>query len=101
MQTIKAIARRRWREDDATKHFSWYEPIREEAALRRAIHWVFRRPGLFLNSSSDATLLKMIFEAAADFDAGQLGDIEAAVAADVAALEQEPLFIRDVIDDVV
>jgi aryl-alcohol dehydrogenase-like predicted oxidoreductase len=101
IQTIKAIARRRWREDDDSKRFSWYEPIREEAALRRAIYWVFRRPGLFLNSSSDATLLKMIFEAAADFDANELEGIETAVAADVEALGQEPLFIRDVIDDVV
>jgi aryl-alcohol dehydrogenase-like predicted oxidoreductase len=100
IQTIKAIARRRWRDDDEAKRFSWYEPIREEAALRRAIHWVFRRPGLFLNSSSDATLLQMIFAAAADFDSSQVEGIEAAVAADVAALEQEPLFVRDVLDDV-
>jgi aryl-alcohol dehydrogenase-like predicted oxidoreductase len=100
VQTIKSIARRRWQEGDESPRFSWYEPIREYDALRRAVHWVLRRPGIFLNSSSDATLLPLIIQAAEEFDAGNVGDLESNVAADVSAQKLEPLFERGVQDDV-
>lgn len=100
MQTIKSVARRRWREDDESPHFSWYEPIREAAALRRAVHWVLARPGIFLNSSSDATLLKSTLEAADDFDPASLGEIEAEMRQDAEQLALQPLFERGVQDDV-
>jgi len=64
VQTIKSVARRRW--DDGTEgHRSWYEPLPAGAALDRGVAYVLGRPGLFLNSSSDATLLPAILEAAA------------------------------------
>ena len=100
MQTIKSIAKRRWQEGDESPKFSWYEPIRDDDALRRAVHWVLRRPGLFLNTSSDATLLPKIIQAAEEFDAANVGDLEEQVAADVASQELEPLFERGVKDDV-
>ena len=100
MQTIKAIARRRWQPEDASRRLSWYEPIRDEGALRRAVHWVLRRPGLFLNTTSDATLLKMVLDAATEFDPEKLDDIDALVARDVVNFEQEPLFFRGELDDV-
>ena len=88
VQTIKAIARRRWPDGD-TRRFSWYEPIRDAAALRRAVHYVLARPGLFLNSSSDASLLPALLAAAeaplAPPSAGELAE-------DVAQLEMRPLF---------
>ena len=52
MQTIKAIARRRWTDDDTDKRFSWYMPIREEDPLKRAVAYVLSRPGLFLNTTA-------------------------------------------------
>ncbi|MGO9451270.1 MAG: aldo/keto reductase [Candidatus Binataceae bacterium] len=64
-QTIKSAARRRWQEGDQRK-FSWYEPLRDRDALRRAVHFVLSRPGLFLNSSSDATILRDILDAAGE-----------------------------------
>ena len=64
VQTIKSVARRRWRGDE-TRRFSWYEPLRDADAIARAVHFVLARPGLFLNSSSDATLLRAILAAAA------------------------------------
>lgn len=100
MQTIKSIARRRWRDDDESRKLSWYEPVRDKDAITRAVQWVLRRPGVFLNSSSDATLLPIIIEAA---DAEQPTDadaLEAAVAEDAKALDMEPLFERGVMDDV-
>jgi len=64
VQTIKSIARRRW-VDDASPHFSWYEPLRDRPALTRAVHYVMANHQVFLNTSSDATLLRPILEAAA------------------------------------
>ena len=64
VQTIKAIARRRWTQADADKRFSWYMPIRDPAALERAVAYVLGCPGIFLNTTSDATLLPAVFEAA-------------------------------------
>jgi aryl-alcohol dehydrogenase-like predicted oxidoreductase len=98
IQTIKSVARRRWREDDASRRLSWYEPIRDPEALRRAVHWVLARPGVFLNTSSDATLLRPTLEAARDFDASAAGEVQAAVAADARRLDLEPLFVRGVSD---
>lgn len=100
MQTIKSIARRRWREEDQSKRFSWYEPIKDEAALRRAVHWNFSRPGIFLNTSSDATLLRKILQAASDFDDSVTEIVSAEVEADVETLELEPLFVRGVTDSI-
>ena len=100
MQTIKSVARRRWREGDGTRRHSWYEPIRDPEALRRAVHWVLARPGVFLNTSSDASLLRMTLEAASDFDPDAVGSLERDVAADVRDLAQEPLFVRGVSDSI-
>jgi aryl-alcohol dehydrogenase-like predicted oxidoreductase len=100
IQTIKSVARRRWREDDDSKRFSWYEPLREPQALRRAVHWVLARPGVFLNTSSDATLLRATLEAAADFDDAAVAGVEAAVAEDAESLALEPLFVRGVTDTI-
>ena len=100
MQTIKSVARRRWQAGDESRHFSWYEPIRDARALRNAVHWVLSRPGIFLNSSSDATLLKATLDAADEFDPDNAGDIDAEVRRDTRALAIEPLFERGVQDDV-
>jgi aryl-alcohol dehydrogenase-like predicted oxidoreductase len=62
-QTIKAVARRRW--DDGTEgHRSWYEPLTDTHAIQRAVRYVLSQPDLFLNTTSDATLLPLILEAA-------------------------------------
>lgn len=97
VQTIKAIARRRWREDDPARRFSWYMPIRDPDALKRAVDYVLCRPGLFLNTTSDATLLPAVFEAAstrADAPA------DSAMARDQKEFGVEPLFVRGISDDV-
>jgi aryl-alcohol dehydrogenase-like predicted oxidoreductase len=94
MQTIKAIARRRWLDKDDSKKFSWYEPLRERSAIRHAVFWVLSRKGLFLNSSSDATLLKLILDAALEFDITKAEGLDELVKLDAATYNQEPLFIR-------
>lgn len=97
MQTIKSVAARRWRDEDEGRRLAWYKPLTEVDAIRRAVHFVLSRPGLFLNSSSDATLLPLIIDAAKQ-------PIEVpdriALEADMEAHGVEPLFVRDVADDV-
>jgi aryl-alcohol dehydrogenase-like predicted oxidoreductase len=95
VQTIKSVARRRWR-DPSERRFSWYEPLRDPDAIRRAVHFTLSRPGLFLNSSSDATLLRPILAAAAAVSPPARADLEA----DVARYAMEPLFVRGVSETV-
>jgi hypothetical protein len=83
VQTIKSAARRRWRDDDEP-HFSWYEPLREREALQRNIAWVLARPGVFVNSSSDAKILPEILATAA---AGAAKPSRAEMEADVERLD--------------
>ncbi len=88
VQTIKAIGRRRWPEDHEGRRFSWYQPITDEAAIGRAARWVLSHDQLFLNTSSDATLLPVVLATAAT------GEVptEAELQADVDALDIQPLF---------
>lgn len=102
-QTIKSAARRRWQDSaqnpQATpeRKFSWYQPLRERDAIRRAVHFVLSRPGLFLNSSSDATILKSILDAAGE---PAVAPDRAAMQADVDRYAMEPLFIPGVSDTI-
>lgn len=96
VQTIKAIARRRWPDGDL-RRFSWYEPIRDAEALRRAVHFVLARPGVFLNSSSDASLLPALLAAAEE---PLVPPTPRELEQDVARLEMTPLFVRGVSDGI-
>lgn len=69
MQTIKAVARRRWPEGSTDPRYSWYEPVRDPGALDRAVRFVLSSGPFFLNTSSDATLLRPILESAARIQA--------------------------------
>lgn len=97
VQTIKSVARRRWQEDDAQPRFSWYEPLKQPDAVRRAVHFVLARPGLFLNTSSDPTILRQILDAATEIGPAPS---EAELQADVEALAMQPLFVRGVSDSI-
>lgn len=88
LQTIKSVARGRWPAGE--REFSWYRPLTDPEAIRRAVHYVLGRPELFLNTSSDARLLPTILEAAAQ--APLTVPTEEAMAADVAAHGITPLF---------
>ena len=64
VQTIKSIARRRWAPDHDGARFSWYQPLDEGDALTRAVHYVLADDRVFLNTSSDARLLRATCQAA-------------------------------------
>jgi len=97
IQTIKSVAARRWNDDDPERRLSWYRPLKDSGAVQRAVDFVLARPGLFLNTSSDATLLEMMLQVAAA--PRQEVDVEA-LQKDVIEHGIEPLFVRDVSDDV-
>ena len=92
VQTIKAVARRRWRDDDG-RHFSWYEPLADADAIGRAVRHVLARPApkLFLNTSSDARLLQPTLDAATSA-ATAPAPTDEELEADMAAQGIEPLF---------
>ena len=89
MQTIKSIARGRWPESWSGPRRSWYQPVDDPDAMVRAVGFVLGRPGLFLNTSSDATLLPTILGAAA----GPIAlPSDEEMVADTEALDITPLF---------
>ena len=88
VQTIKSLARRRWSEA-AGPHYSWYEPLSERGSLERAVGFVLSNHQLFLNTSSDARLLRPTLEAASD-RRGRPSDSE--LEADVLAQKMHPIF---------
>lgn len=94
VQTIKSVARRRWLQPQE-RAFSWYEPLRDADAIRRAVHFVLARPGVFLNTSSDATLLRTTLAAATE---PVQAPSSAALQADVAQFAVQPLFVRGISD---
>ena len=92
VQTIKSIARRRWAEEGEPR-YSWYEPLREKGSIERAVRFVLAREGLFLNSSSDATLLPATLESARQAALGMDNEsLESHLKADVEKYAVEPLF---------
>jgi aryl-alcohol dehydrogenase-like predicted oxidoreductase len=87
VQTIKSIASRPWGNAPHT-HATWYKPLQSQDDIDWAVHWVLRRPGVFLNTAGDITLLPKVLDAASRFDPSQ----------DVASqprrgLELEPIFV--------
>ena len=66
-QTIKSISRAPW--DGRTQTAAtWYEPLRDQPDIDLAVHWVLSRPGFFLNTVGDITLLPKVLDAAHRFE---------------------------------
>jgi len=89
MQTIKSIAKGRWPEGYEGRRFSWYEALEDPQAISRAIRAVLGQPGLFVNTTSDARKLGIIFDAAASTEAAPTID---ELRADIEAFGITPLF---------
>ena len=66
VQTIKGIARGPWAAADRS-HATWYQPLERPEDIDRAVHWVLGRPGIFLNTAGDLTLLPRVLDAASRF----------------------------------
>jgi aryl-alcohol dehydrogenase-like predicted oxidoreductase len=73
VQTIKSITLAPWdgREQTAA---TWYEPLREQEDIDLAVHWVLGRPGVFLNTVGDVSLLPKVLDAASRFESRPSAD---------------------------
>ena len=89
VQTIKGIQRRAWGDRTPT-YATWYEPLLEQADIDLAVGYVLGRPGLFLNSAGDLTLLPKILDAADRFEQAPS---EAEMQAMTARLEMRSMFV--------
>ena len=67
LQTIKSLARRPWDGRDKTAS-TWYEPLRDQADIDRAAHWVLGRPEAFLLTTGDVSILPMLLDAVERFE---------------------------------
>ena len=89
VQTIKGITRGPWGDKPKTRQ-TWYEPLEEQAAIDRAVHWILSRPGIFLNTVGDMTILPKVLDAANRF---QSAPAEAELQQDIERLQMAPLFV--------
>jgi aryl-alcohol dehydrogenase-like predicted oxidoreductase len=89
LQTIKSLAWRRW-DGRASTAATWYEPLREQADIDLAVHWVLGRPEAFLLTTGDVELLPRLLDAAERFERRPP---DAAMAELAARREQAPLFV--------
>jgi aryl-alcohol dehydrogenase-like predicted oxidoreductase len=80
LQTIKSISLAPWdgREQTAA---TWYEPLREQADIDLAVHWVLGRPGVFLNTVGDVTLLPKVLDAASRYESSPSEEVMEELAA--------------------
>jgi aryl-alcohol dehydrogenase-like predicted oxidoreductase len=89
LQTIKSLARRRWDGRTATAA-TWYEPLRAQADIDLAVHWVLGRADAFLLTTGDVGILPRLRDAAERFERRPSDDHMATLAA---RSESEPLFV--------
>jgi len=66
VQTIKSIAAGPWAGRPHTHH-SWYMPLQDQADIDLSVWWSLARPGFFVNSVADISLLPKVLDAASRF----------------------------------
>ncbi len=88
VQTIKSIARGPWGSKTRIRT-TWYEPLENQNAIDKAVHWVMGRPEVFVNTVGDVQLLPKVLEAAGRFRAAPPERVMEAL---VAEQEMAPIF---------
>ena len=92
VQTIKSIAYKPWMGRQHTRD-TWYEPLEDQQDIDLAVHWVLKRPGIFLNTIGDIHLLPKVLNAASRFVEGSPVPTDEQMQALVARLGMVPLFV--------
>jgi aryl-alcohol dehydrogenase-like predicted oxidoreductase len=67
VQTIKAITLAPWNGREKTAG-TWYEPLTDQDDIDLAVHWVLGRPGVFLNTVGDLSILPKVLDAASRYE---------------------------------
>ena len=90
MQTIKAVTRRPWGEQNQTRS-TWYQPLEEQDAIDNAVSWLLGNyPEVFLNTVGDVAVLPRVLDAASRFEAAPADETMAEM---YEAHEMAPLFV--------
>jgi aryl-alcohol dehydrogenase-like predicted oxidoreductase len=89
VQAIKSITRAPWHDRPHTRT-TWYEPLEDQRALDRTVHWVLGNPIVFLNTAGDIHVLPKILDAAERFTARPTDQEMDAILTEQA---MEPLFV--------
>ncbi len=89
LQTIKSLAWRRW-EGRETTAATWYEPLRDQADIDLAVHWVLGRSEAFLLTTGDVEILPRLLDAAERFERRPADEEMAEL---IARRQVEPLFV--------
>ena len=92
VQTIKSIAYRPWLGRTHTRSV-WYEPLENQQDIDMAIHWVLKRPGIFLNTVGDIHLLPRVLDAASRFQPDSPGPTDEEMQMLVDRMRMIPLFV--------
>jgi len=92
VQTIKSIAFKPWMGHEHT-HGTWYEPLEEQQDIDLAVHWVLKRPGIFLNTVGDIQLLPKVLDAASRWQEGSAGPTDEQMQELASRLGMVPLFV--------
>ncbi|MHA2180386.1 MAG: aldo/keto reductase [Promethearchaeota archaeon] len=88
VQTIKSLARRPWGKNERIRS-TWYEPFEDQIDIDRAVNWILKKEGIFLNTSSDIHILPKILDAANRFKSGPP---EEEMQEKAVKLEMKPIF---------
>src|SRR6266568_632148 len=92
VQTIKSIAYKPWMGRQHTRD-TWYEPLENQQDIDMAVHWVLKRPGIFLNTVGDIHVLPKVLDAASRFQPGVPSPTDEQMQAPVERLGMIPLFV--------
>ena len=89
VQTIKAIARRPWKDRPKTHNTYFYQPLETQESIDRAVHWSLGLAETFMITAGDMDLLPMVLDAASRFE---VRPSDAEMSAMVEDLEIQPIF---------
>lgn len=92
VQTIKSIAYKPWMGQQHT-HSTWYAPLEEQEDIDRTVHYVLKRPGIFLNTVGDINLLPKVLDAASRHAGAGHGPTDEEMQEMVNRLQMQPLFV--------
>jgi aryl-alcohol dehydrogenase-like predicted oxidoreductase len=92
VQTIKSIAYKPWMGRQHARD-TWYEPLEDQQDIDRAVHWVLKQPGIFLNTVGDIHLLPKVLDAASRFRSESSDPTDEQMQALILQLGMVPLFV--------
>ncbi len=68
VQTIKSVSRRPWGRRSKTCNTYFYEPLENQAAIDKSVHWVLGLQNSFLITAGDMRILPRVLDAATRFE---------------------------------